>query len=187
MTTMNIKRTRSDKGLIKPDRSKTEENIRLILIDECDRHILDGGKWYLRPKKYLYGRMNNDPTRKLVFLHRLIMNPPPGLFVDHINGDKLDNRRQNLRVVNKSQNQMNITKYKNKTSIYKGVHAHKQHADKYGVFWVAKYKRDSKNRSIGFFKSEVEAAMAYDIYARLIFGEYARLNFPHSWERNALE
>lgn len=111
---------------------------------------------------------------KYMYLHREIMKPPKGLLVDHKNGDSLDNRRANLRLATHSQNIHNRRKIKTKTaSIYIGVFFDKR-MDK----WGAKIRFQNKRIYLGSFKSEIDAARAYDDAAKKHHGEFARLNFP---------
>jgi len=93
--------------------------------------------------------------------------------VDHINGDRLDNRRANLRIVTKQQNRQNIGKqsHREMTSRYKGVVQHPK-----TLRWRAIVKTGGKQRHLGYFATEHEAALAYNTAARELFGEFARLN-----------
>src|SRR5690625_2672181 len=65
------------------------------------RHI----KW--SDNGYAFTSVIDGGKKRTVYLHRLIMNPPPDMVVDHINGDKLDNRRSNLRICSHRQNLWN--------------------------------------------------------------------------------
>jgi hypothetical protein len=101
-----------------------------------------------------------------------------GKIVDHINGNTLDNRKCNLRIVDTTQNQQNRKRSDFKTSsFYKGVFWD-EGTGKYRV--MIRVEKILKN--LGFFHDEVRAAKCYDTYARKFFGEYARLNFPDSTE-----
>lgn len=112
---------------------------------------------------------------------------PRGMHVDHINGDPLDNRRENLRMATPMQNAANAHPRAGGSSKYKGVHF-----DKRRCKWraelnltVAPGKHGKRGRSIrldlGNFLVEQEAALCYDQVAREWYGEFARLNFPEQY------
>ena len=147
------------------------------LLDEVDYYRFGNLKWSLGGyKKNLYavsGIKNKDGNFELVRLHRLIMNPPENLVVDHRNGDGLDNRRENLRLATKSQNLFNSRKRKNTSSQFIGVSF-----DKRSGLWVAYIGLCRKKIFLGYFKNEIDAAKAYDAAAKIYHGEFARLNFP---------
>ena len=112
-------------------------------------------------------------------MHRIIINAGPLQIVDHINGNGLDNRRVNLRFCTQSQNFQNGRKRKGCTSIYKGVSFHSK-ANK----WRAMICKPGTGRvgHIGLFLDEKDAAKAYDKKAIKLFGEFARPNFPQSYQ-----
>jgi hypothetical protein len=106
-------------------------------------------------------------------MHREILNAPAGVFVDHKDGDGLDNRKENLRIVTSAQNQQNRRKISRKTtSKYKGVYFRRENK-KYCALICCKGKR----MHLGYFDNEIDAAKAYDQAAKKFFGEFARLNF----------
>jgi len=111
-------------------------------------------------------------------MHRLIMDPPRGYVVDHINGDGLDNRRANLRLATHAQNGRNRRKIKKGISKYKGV-SWEESTGK----WRALIHVDRKKISLGCYKDEVTAAKVYDKAAKKYHGEFARLNFPRTKTR----
>ena len=123
------------------------------------------------------GEFENSPKRKIQYLHRFIMGNTSGV-VDHINGNALDNRKSNLRVVSVSQNIRNRRTTKKKR--FKGVSFSAERNK-----WVAQLMKDRRQVYIGRFNSEIEAALAYDETARREFGEFAALNFPKEGERAA--
>lgn len=129
-------------------------------------------RWYLsfdgRKKRYV----RRSEQGRTIYMHREIMNPPKGMEVDHINGNGLDNRRENLRLCTKTQNQQNANTRIFKTSIFKGVSWHKS-AKK----WRAQIRVKGRLLHIGYSSSEVEAAEAYDKEAIYYFGEFAKINF----------
>lgn len=110
---------------------------------------------------------------QLYYLHRLIMKTKKNELVDHINMNTLDNRKSNLRIVNRTNNRANQkkSKIKNPTSKFKGVFFDKTHKR-----WNCKVTKENKMFFHGKFKDEISAAFAYNYYASLAFGEHARLN-----------
>lgn len=124
-------------------------------------------------------RSNPYPKRaggvmgKWIFLHRELMVPAPGLVVDHINRNTLDNRRANLRVCTQEDNARNAA-YRRGASPYRG-------ACRYGGGrWLAKIRTGGRQISLGVFATDREAAIAYDAAARVHHGEFAYLNFPEA-------
>jgi hypothetical protein len=109
-------------------------------------------------------------------MSRLIMQPEKGKIVDHINRDKKDNRRENLRCVTHAQNNQNRTKKEGCSSCYNGV-VYEKHKKKF----IARLTVNSLLHSIGTFDDEIDAAKAFDIYVtqnREKFGLCHALNFP---------
>lgn len=106
-------------------------------------------------------------------LHRVIMNAPPEVHVDHESRNGLDNRRSNLREATPQQNNFNQAAHRGGTSKFKGV-CKPASARKF----VAQIRINKINVVLGYFDGEVDAAIAYDTAARKHFGEFARLNFP---------
>ena len=138
---------------------------RKCLVDTEDYEVLAGYKWCVTGTGYVH-------NRTLGRIHRAIMRAPKGVLVDHINGDKLDNRRSNLRFATKSQNNMN-TKVSRGVSKFKGVFWVKR---KNGGMWKARLTVDGKGVYLGSYKTDVEAAKAYNDAACKYFGEFSHLN-----------
>ncbi len=111
-------------------------------------------------------------------MHRQIMHPPHGLEIDHKNNNGLDNRKCNLRFCTRSQNMANSRGHRRRRSSFKGVSFHKQFRK-----WRAIITQNKKNLHLGFFRSQVRAAKAYDDKAKELFGEFARPNFPYRLRR----
>jgi hypothetical protein len=108
------------------------------------------------------------------YMHRVVCPAPPGMVVDHINRDALDNRKLNLRPATQKQNTWNRDHgKKNATSTYKGVFWDKRRAK-----WQARLHYNGRSLYLGLFADEIEAAKAYDRVAKKYRGEYAFLNFP---------
>ena len=148
------------------------------ILDQKDYYRLRDFKWIVYGTRYnLYAVRNKkiSPNEtRTVRLHREIMNAPTGLLVDHKNGNSLDNRRDNLRLATHFQNSCNARKSKsNFTSQYKGVQFRKKKNR-----WISVIYYHQKAIWLGTFKSEIDAAKAYDEAAKKYHGEFARLNFP---------
>ncbi len=105
-------------------------------------------------------------------MHRQIIGVTGRTEVDHINGDRLDNRRSNLRAATRQQNSWNsgAQRRRSRTSRYKGVSF-----DKSRGLWTAHIL----NKNLGRFDTEEEAALTYDKAATELFGEFAYLNLPN--------
>ena len=115
---------------------------------------------------------NNKRTIKSMLLHRFILGIiDPKIFIDHIDGNPLNNQRSNLRIVTNQQNQFNQIKRPNTSSKYKGVSWYKRRNS-----WVATIRYNKKTYNLGYFKTEEEAALAYNEKASELFGKHARLN-----------
>jgi len=146
------------------------------ILDWQDYYRFAGFKWEINGghnKFYAVRNVIVDSSRTTtVCLHRLIMNAPKGLVVDHINGDSLDNRRANLRLATHSQNQCNKRKRKNTSSQFIGVFFNKKRRS-----WWSQIRVNGKSLWLGCFDSEIDAAKAYDAAAKKYHGEFARLNF----------
>jgi hypothetical protein len=109
---------------------------------------------------------------RFIFMHRVIANAPDGIDVDHINGNRLDNRRCNLRLCTRSENLRNRGS-RHGSSQFKGVYRNKR-----DQIWQAYITVNKKRLHLGCFGDEFAAAAAYDAAARKHFGDFARLNFP---------
>ncbi len=152
---------------------------KVTIVDESDYSILIQWKWYYANSGYA-GKSTHIPLgrgkRKIKcdLMHRIIMNCPKNMQVDHINMDKLDNRRLNLRICTRTENKGNIKSYKNSTSLFKGVSW-----DSSRKKWLAQMVKGGKKILMKRFSSEIEAALAYNEAAKKYFGEFARINEIH--------
>jgi hypothetical protein len=153
------------------------------IVDPQDYYWLNNYDWCAKGRKgHIYAvRFDNTCEReKTIWMHREIMKAPKGILVDHRNSDDLDNRRDNLRLATYSQNGYNSRIDKSKASSqYRGVRFRKK-----SVRWVVVLRHQGKKIWIGSFKTELEAARAYDAAARKYHGEFARLNFPENIKAN---
>lgn len=145
--------------------------------------IIDEEDW-IKVKNYTWRRLDANTTSyaitkingDTVYMHRLIGRIPDNLVTDHINGNGLDNRKENLRACTQAQNLRSNGPYRESTCPeYRGVRDTKRSLSKP---YQARIKKDGKQRHIGYFSDPREAAEAYDEKARELFGEYAYQNFP---------
>jgi hypothetical protein len=138
------------------------------LVDAADFEWLNKYTWRTVGPGYASAQIGG----KGVFMHRRIMNPAPGKVVDHINGNRKDNRRNNLRECTQAENRRNTRKLRG-VSRFKGVSWNREVGK-----WQAKICHNGKSIHLGLFHDEVKAAKAYDKAARDLFGAFAFLNFP---------
>jgi len=136
------------------------------LMDIEDLPLLDGRLW-----NNIDGYVARSTNPGTVRLHRLIMNAPDDVEVDHADGNRLDIRKKNLRVATHAENQRNTGKPITNTSGYKGVSWRKANNK-----WTAYIGVDGKPVWLGYFSNKKDAAMAYNEAAIKYYGEFARLN-----------
>lgn len=143
------------------------------LIDAADFYCVAPFTWWLSGVgEYASAHTRANGKKQTVKMHRLILGiTDESTYVDHINGDKLDNRRSNLRIASRAENMRNskAKDAKRTASIFKGVF-------KQGNGWQASICVDYQQIYLGFFGTQREAAQAYNDAATLHFGEFARLN-----------
>jgi hypothetical protein len=143
---------------------------KVTLVDDEDFKELNKYNWYYSSG---YARRNittQRGQRVTQLLHRILIQHVEGFEIDHKNQNKLDNRKENLRIVTGQQNRFNRNKNKNNTSGFKGVHK-----TRWG--WRACIRINKEDKYLGLFSSSEEAARAYDNAAKELCGEYACLNF----------
>ena len=121
-----------------------------------------GDRWYAVHRSQRFGNLR---------MHRLILNAPDHLQIDHVDGNTLDNRRSNLRLATRSQNGANRRLSKNNTSGFTGVTWNKNWQK-----WEAQIKVRGERLALGGFASPEEAAAVYNRVALAHFGEFARLS-----------
>ena len=154
---------------------KIQNSDKLMLCDEEDYESLSKLKIILNKSGYAcyyYYCKETKKTPKLL-VHRLIVNCPMDMVVDHKNHNKIDNRKCNLRVCTNKENSRNISKTRGKSK-YKGVIFIKE----LGKF-RATISFENKTKILGFFLKEEDAAITYDIAAKIYFKNFACLNFPN--------
>lgn len=138
-----------------------------FLMDLDDYERVSAHTWHRTGRGYAGAYING----KYIRFHRFIMKAPVDLQVDHINLNKSDNRKLNLRLATNAENQRNSGLQSNNTSGLKGVSYYKPR-NKYR----ARIKVDGKDMHLGYYLSVIEAAKAYNQAAIQYFGEFARIN-----------
>jgi hypothetical protein len=147
-------------------------------IDEADRPLLEGRNWRVTnvgDLRYVVHRRYDRERHccATLLLHRHLMDAKPGEFVDHANGDTLDNRRSNLRICTKRQNQQNSRKrrtYGGKPTKNRLKGAHPTESGR----WHAKIKHHGRDIYLGTYDTEEQAHSAYFTAAKRLQGEFAR-------------
>lgn len=152
---------------IKVPLSKTNK---VALVDLDDVQKIVGIRWYIHAQKCGLFYAGTNIKGKTIHMHRLIVGAKKGQYVDHINGDGLDNRRENLRFCTSQQNSCNKKKARG-TSKYKGVSYHKQ-TRKWRAYIT--YKRE--RIYLGCYLTQEDAARRYNSAALKYHGEFAKLN-----------
>lgn len=157
-----------------------ENLIGKLKYDEIDSHLLTGRSWRLSSEGYAISakyepRDKSKPMthgnriHRLISMHRIIIGASVEQECDHINGDRLDNRRSNLRIVNSGQNKMNSAIRCDNTSGVKGVDFDKSRGK-----WRAKIGKDGLKITIGRFKYKEDAIKARKEAESKLHGEFSR-------------
>ena len=143
---------------------------KVALVDEEDFEELSKHRWSFDGRYAI--RMEDG---KKIYLHREALKVGEGKVTDHVNRDRLDNRKSNLREASYQQNSSNSKLHSHNTSGYRGVY-------KYKKLWRAAVTFDGKQVSCGYFKTKQEAAIAYNEKATELFGEFAYINEINEFE-----
>jgi len=150
---------------------------KITLVDNDDYKELSKVKWFAaKNKKNFYAKRGINLGKnkiKHLSMHQVIMSKPPEdhLQIDHIDGNTLNNQRNNLRFCTQSENMRNRRKQSNNTSGYVGVTYHKQVKK-----WRAETHLNGKHISLGLYEDIIEAAKAYNKFAIENHKEFAVLN-----------
>jgi hypothetical protein len=177
-----IKRNRALASLVVSNQPSDYRVIRLpskddVCIDIDDYDLATSRAWYKHSQGYTAA---GSSTTGHQYLHRLVLERVIGRqltrkdVVDHINHDKLDNRRANLRLATASLNGANMVRPSHNSSGYKGVHWSQAHNR-----WHSSIKVQQTELFIGLFQDLEEAAYAYDQVAMQLFNEFAKTNFEY--------
>lgn len=135
-------------------------------VDDEDYEVLSKFKWHFANG---YARRHNGFGRICIGMQKHILSPKNGLQADHINGDTLDNRRENLRVCKPSENYKNRKLNSNNVSGFKGVRWHKN-AKK----WIVSIMNNGKQIHLGYFTNNLEASEAYKKAELHYYKDFAR-------------
>lgn len=142
----------------------------VALVSSSDYLRVMERRWTLGQNGYVY--LARHGSEKKASLHRFLIGGGVSDFVDHINGDRLDNRRENLRLCAQAENNRNQLKSKfPKSSKYKGVYL-----DKVSGRWHAQITFQGKQYYLGKHHQEIAAALAYNEKAKALFGDFAKIN-----------
>lgn len=141
---------------------------KFAIVDDDDYPMLVKHNWHALKSRGTYYARRKIGTNKLIQMHRLILNADITQQIDHINGNGLDNRKNNMRLCTHAQNNMNKNKIWSKSG-FKGVtlNHHK---------WSARITVNNKIKYLGRYKNIKDAARAYDLAAIKFFGNFAKTN-----------
>lgn len=144
----------------------------VAIIDPADAPIVDAWNWFAVNRGgawYVQRGVRRQGKQFSIFLHRQITDAPKGVFVDHINGDPLDNRRANLRFVTQAENMRNQRLRSDSTSGLKGAHWNKA-----AKRWASEIRTKEKRLFLGFFDTAEAAHAAYCEASKTLHGEFGR-------------
>ena len=144
----------------------------VTLVDDEDYERLNQFKWHISTG--YAARYVHSIKKSSVYMHTEVLRHADKRYVvDHVDGNKLNNCKHNLRVCTQQQNSWNTNTPLRAASGYRGVYRN-------GAKWCARIKHNNKVQHIGNFNTSEEAAMAYDVAALEYRGEFAKLNYPQS-------
>lgn len=154
-----------------PLRNHKKEVIAFTKVDDEDFEDINKKSWYLTDQGYAKSRVFPKLQKSyLVLLHRIIMKAKKGEMIDHINQDRLDNRKINLRFCDKKTNGANMKKHKDNTSGYKGVYFEKTNKK-----WRGKITKQGKQFFTKSFLLKEDAVKEYRKLSIKIYGEFSPL------------
>lgn len=146
-----------------------------VIVDDADYYNLASYRWVVNYYGYAVRSAHKDlGLNCTMLLHRQVMNPTKDQLIDHINGNRLDNRRSNLRIATHSENQRNRGKQNNNTSGFKGVVFLK--SDQRRKKWAAQIKANGKQIRIGYYHTAEEASQAYTEASNKHYGEFSHVS-----------
>jgi len=126
------------------------------LVDEEDYILLNKYKWHVKRSHNTYYAMRKPYKSHIILMHRVILGVPDNLEADHIDGNGLDNRKKNLRIVTHRENSQNRHQLKKKTSRFTGVDWYKSRGK-----WRAQIRMGGNSKHLGLFSCEEDARLVY--------------------------
>jgi len=154
---------------------KLQNSELFAVIDDEDYELIKNYKWYYRQGYAVRYRSTHEPQGPFqIAMHRVILNTPKNLITDHIDGDRLNNLKSNLRICTDLQNAKNVKRHKDNKSGAKGVCKRNDGRKK---CWNAMIMVNGVKIRLGDFYSLEEAVKAYDAAAIKYHGEFAKTNY----------
>lgn len=146
---------------------------KFALVDDRDYEYLSQFKWHYDSRGYATRNTTVGGREITIRMHRVILGltSADNCQADHVDGNRLNNTRSNLRIATKTENLRNKAMHKNNTTGYKGVYCRRGR-------YRAHIQTEGRNIHIGTYNTPEAAARAYDEAAKKYFGKFARLNFP---------
>lgn len=144
---------------------------KFTIVDNKDYEWLNQWKWSFHSQGYAQRGSSVNGKKTNLKMHRVILNAPKGIVVDHRNGDKLDNRRANIRLCTQAQNLWNAGISKQNKSGYKGVFWEKKTRR-----FIVRIRNRKDNLYLGSYRNLLEAVIVWNEAAKKYHREFARLN-----------
>ena len=148
--------------------SKTDKLIEFT-YSESDKDTVESHKWHINKCGYVVRTQQKNNKHTCLYLHRVLMSPPSTKIVDHIDGNPLNNTRENMRVCFKQQNSMNQKKRCTNRSGFVGVCW-----DKRSSRWEASLTYKYKKKFLGYYNDKQDAIKARKEAEEKYFGEFNR-------------
>lgn len=145
---------------------RVQIGVETIVVDESDAHLFEVGAWYI-DKGYARRNMMGPNGQEKEYLHRLILGASEGVMVDHVDGDRRNNTRSNLRLCTHGENMVNRKIHRSNKCGLKGVYADRNK-------WRAQITVKGKQHHLGSFDTKELAHAAYLAAAERLHGEFAR-------------